>query len=41
MSAAPDAAPVAERAVLRDQEAIVLVDKKERTYLRTLRRGRR
>ena len=40
MSAAPDAAPVAERAVLRDQEAIVLVDRKERTYLRTLRRGR-
>ena len=40
MSAAPDAAPVAERALLRDQEAIVLVDRKERTYLRTLRRGR-
>jgi len=40
VSAAPDAAPVAERALLRDQEAIVLVDRKERTYLRTLRRGR-
>ena len=40
MSAAPDAAPVAERALLRDQEAVVLVDRKERTYLRTLRRGR-
>jgi len=29
------------RAILRDQEAVVLVDRKEREYLRVLRRGGR
>jgi tRNA (adenine57-N1/adenine58-N1)-methyltransferase len=37
---AVDDLPVAERALLRDREAIVLVDRKERVYLRFLRRGR-
>ena len=39
MSAAPEAAG-GERHLLRDQEAIVLLDRKERTYLRVLRHGR-
>src|SRR5215470_1581579 len=30
----------AARSLLRDREAIVLVDRKQRTYLRTLRAGR-
>jgi tRNA (adenine57-N1/adenine58-N1)-methyltransferase catalytic subunit len=37
---APGAAPV-DRAVLRDRDPIVLIDRKERTYLRILRRGGR
>jgi tRNA (adenine57-N1/adenine58-N1)-methyltransferase len=37
---APDAAP-ADRAVLRDRDPIVLIDRKERSYLRVLRRGGR
>ncbi len=40
MSAAPDLPPIPARALLRDQDAIVLVDRKERTYLRVLRHGR-
>ena len=31
----------ASPAILRDQEAVVLIDRKERTYLRILRQGRR
>ncbi len=31
---------VPERALLRDQDAVVLIDRKEREYLRILRRGR-
>ncbi len=40
MSAAPEPAAVGERALLRAEEAVVLIDRKERTYLRVLRRGR-
>jgi tRNA (adenine57-N1/adenine58-N1)-methyltransferase len=40
VSAAGDGARLPERAVLRDQDAVVLIDRKERTYLRVLRRGR-
>jgi tRNA (adenine57-N1/adenine58-N1)-methyltransferase len=34
-------ADASDRALLRDREPIVLIDRKERTYLRVLRRGRR
>ncbi len=40
MSAAPERAAVGERATLRAEEAVVLIDRKERTYLRVLRPGR-
>ena len=40
MSAAPEPAAVGERALLRAEEAVVLIDRKERTYLRVLRHGR-
>ena len=40
MSAA-SAPPTGDAALLRDQDAIILLDRKERTYLRTLRRGGR
>src|SRR5438132_603973 len=40
VSAAPEPAAVGERALLRAEEAVVLIDRKERTYLRVLRRGR-
>src|SRR5262249_21627861 len=33
--------PPAEKAILRDREAVLFIDRKERTYLRTLRAGRR
>ena len=33
--------PPVDKSILRDREAILLVDRKERTYLRTLRAGRR
>ena len=35
------AGPPGDRSVLRDQEPVVFIDRKERTYLRTLRRGGR
>lgn len=38
---AVEAAPRGDGAVLRDQDAVVLIDRKERTYLRVLRRGGR
>ena len=41
MSAPDVASTAAERSVLRDQEPVVLIDRKERTYLRVLRRGGR
>lgn len=41
MSVAHDAAPVTDRALLRDQDPVVLIDRKERIYLRVLRRGAR
>ncbi len=41
MSVARDAAPAENRALLRDQDPVVLIDRKERTYLRVLRRGGR
>ena len=41
MSVGPDGGPVSERALLRDQDPVVLIDRKERTYLRVLRRGGR
>ena len=34
-------APPGERSVLRDQDPVVFIDRKERSYLRTLRRGGR
>src|SRR5438093_1276776 len=40
VSAAPERAAVGERATLRAEEAVVLIDRKERTYLRVLRPGR-
>ena len=40
MSAAPGVAVPEDRSLLRDGEAVILIDKKERTYLRILRRGR-
>src|SRR6059058_585503 len=40
VSAAPEPAAVGERALLRAEEAVVLIDRKERNYLRVLRRGR-
>ncbi|HYR95751.1 MAG TPA: tRNA (adenine-N1)-methyltransferase [Candidatus Binatus sp.] len=41
MSVAQDAAPAVDRSLLRDQDPVVLIDRKERTYLRVLRRGGR
>ena len=35
-----ESAPPAARSVLRDRDAVVLVDRKQRSYLRTLRAGR-
>src|SRR5215467_4600860 len=32
--------PAATRSLLRDRDAVVLIDRKQRTYLRTLRTGR-
>lgn len=40
MSALPEAISGASRALLRDGDAVVLIDHKERTHLRTLRRGK-
>src|SRR5205814_518686 len=40
VSAAPERAAAGERATLRAEEAVVLIDRKERTYLRVLRPGR-
>ena len=40
MSAVPDVAMPEDRSLLRDGEAVILIDRKERTYLRILRRGR-
>ncbi|HZP43819.1 MAG TPA: tRNA (adenine-N1)-methyltransferase [Candidatus Binatia bacterium] len=40
MSAPADDAGTAARALLQEGDAVVLIDRKERTYLRTLRRGR-
>jgi len=40
VSAAPERTAVGERATLRAEEAVVLIDRKERTYLRVLRPGR-
>jgi tRNA (adenine57-N1/adenine58-N1)-methyltransferase len=39
VSVTPEASPPSSRSLLRDQEAIVLIDRKERIYLRVLRRG--
>ena len=36
-----DAGTAVERAILRDQDPVVLIDRKERVYLRVLRRGGR
>lgn len=41
MNVAHDALPVTDRALLRDQDPVVLIDRKERLYLRVLRRGGR
>jgi tRNA (adenine57-N1/adenine58-N1)-methyltransferase catalytic subunit len=41
VSVARDAVPADDRALLRDQDPVVLIDRKERTYLRVLRRGGR
>jgi tRNA (adenine57-N1/adenine58-N1)-methyltransferase len=41
VSVARDAVPAEDRALLRDQDPVVLIDRKERTYLRVLRRGGR
>ena len=41
MSVPVDAAAVVARAILRDQDPVVLIDRKERAYLRVLRRGGR
>ena len=35
------AGPAGDRSLLRDQDPVVFIDRKERTYLRTLRRGGR
>jgi tRNA (adenine57-N1/adenine58-N1)-methyltransferase len=37
----PDAASADDRSLLRDQDTVVLIDRKERLYLRVLRRGGR
>lgn len=41
MSVPDEAVSPGERALLRDQDAVVLIDRKEREYLRLLRRGGR
>lgn len=41
MSTPSPAAPVAERSLLRDRESVVVLDRKGRSYLRTLKRGGR
>jgi tRNA (adenine57-N1/adenine58-N1)-methyltransferase len=41
VTASDDASPPARRAILCDRDAVLFVDRKERTYVRTLRRGRR
>ena len=41
MTSASGAPPAGERAILRDQEPVVFIDRKDRVYLRVLRRGRR
>jgi tRNA (adenine57-N1/adenine58-N1)-methyltransferase len=41
VTAPDDAPPGARRAILGDRDPVVFVDRKERTYLRILRRGRR
>ena len=40
MSAAPGVVMSEDRSRLRDGEAVIFIDRKERTYLRILRRGR-
>jgi len=40
VSASPESIPAAGRSLLREQDAVVLVDRKERQYLRVLRRGK-
>jgi len=40
VTAAPGVAMPADRSRLRDGEAVILIDRKERTYLRLLRQGR-
>jgi len=40
VSLAPEPAAMPERAILHERDAVVLIDRKERTYLRVLRHGR-
>lgn len=41
MTSAAEPAHASDAAILRDQEAVILIDRKERVYLRILRRGGR